>query len=128
MAPPRHTGSLDEPTRVLSAAPGATAGLLIAWLVGTSGALRGQDFRIQPGGGRIGRLASCGVCLPQGQEFGISKEHAEVRIGAGTCVLVDLNSANGTFVNGERITERALQDGDQVRLGLLEFVYKCLVL
>lgn len=121
-------GSLDEPTRVLSAATGPTSGLLIAWLVGTSGGLRGQDFRIRPGGARIGRVASCGVCLPQGQEFGVSKEHAEVRIGAGACVLVDLDSANGTFVNGERITEQALQDGDRVRFGLLEFVYKSLVL
>ena len=120
-------GGLDEPTRVLSAAPGPS-GLLIAWLVGASGTLRGQDFRIPPGGARIGRVASCGICLPRGQDFGISKEHAEVRIGAGTCLLVDLKSANGTFVDGERITERALQDGDHVRLGLLEFVYKCLLL
>ena len=126
-APPHAPGSLDEPTRILSSAP-AAGGLTIAWLVGTSGALRGQDFRIQPGGARIGRLASCGICLPQGHDFGVSKEHAEVRISAGICVLVDLGSANGTFVNGERITERALQDGDRVRFGLLEFVYKCLVL
>lgn len=47
-----------------------------------------------------------------------------MRIGGGVCILVDLNSANGTFVNGERISERALQDGDRVRLGLLEFVFK----
>jgi hypothetical protein len=120
-------GSLDEPTRVLSAAPQG-GGLTIAWLVATSGALRGQDYRIQPGGARIGRLETCGICLAQGQDYGISKEHAEVRIGSGTCVLVDLGSANGTFVNGERISERTLQDGDKVRLGLLEFVYKSLVL
>ena len=102
--------------------------MLIAWLVGASGPVRGRDFRIQPGGVRIGRLGSCGINLHQGQDFGVSKEHAEVRIGAGACVLVDLGSSNGTFVNGERIAERSLQDGDRVRLGLLEFVYKCMVL
>ncbi len=123
---PQVPGSLDEPTRILSAATGG--GLLVAWLVAVSGPWRGQDFRIQPGGARVGRLPACGICLPQGQDLGLSKEHAEVRIAAGTCVLVDLGSANGTFVNDERITERALQDGDRVRFGLLEFVYKCLVL
>jgi len=121
--PPRAAQSLDEPTRILGAAP-ATGGLTVAWLVAVSGPQRGQDLRIQPGGARIGRLSTCGVCVPYGGDLGVSKEHAEVRIGGGVCVLVDLNSANGTFVNGERISERALQDGDRVRLGLLEFVFK----
>jgi pSer/pThr/pTyr-binding forkhead associated (FHA) protein len=120
-------GSLDEPTRILSAAP-AGGGLTVAWLVAASGTLRGQDFRIPPGGTRIGRLTTCGICLPHSQDDGISKEHSEVRMVAGACVLVDLASANGTFVNDEHIAERALQDGDRVRLGLMEFVYKCLVL
>ena len=118
--------SLDEPTRILGAAP--VAGLTVAWLIVAAGPYKGQDFRIPPGGARIGRLDTCAVCVPGGRDSGVSKEHAEVRMAAGQCVIVDLGSANGTFVNDERVTERVLQDGDRVRLGLVDLVFKSLVL
>jgi ABC-type multidrug transport system ATPase subunit/pSer/pThr/pTyr-binding forkhead associated (FHA) protein len=48
----------------------------------------------------------------------VSELHAELIFGrAGTAVLHDRNSKNGTFVNGERIQERVLREGDVIQLG-----------
>jgi hypothetical protein len=52
---------------------------------------------------------------------GVSRRHSEVRVTTDGPHLItsirDLNSTNGTFVNGERITSQRLQDGDRVTLG-----------
>ncbi|MEE9236130.1 MAG: FHA domain-containing protein [Candidatus Acidoferrales bacterium] len=51
----------------------------------------------------------------------ISDSHAELVFGkTGQATLRDLNSRNGTYVNGERIRERALEDGDLIQLGACE--------
>ena len=47
-----------------------------------------------------------------------SRRHAEVRPANGTWILVDLDSANGTFLNGRRVvTPTVLENGDQIRIG-----------
>jgi len=54
----------------------------------------------------------------------ISRRHAELRVKDGTWMLVDLNSANGTYVNGVRIEKPLrLKHGDQIRLGSTLLVY-----
>jgi pSer/pThr/pTyr-binding forkhead associated (FHA) protein len=58
------------------------------------------------------------------RENGVSRVHAAIRRGEDTLTLVDLNSANGTHLNGQRLTPnqpRVLRDGDEVRLGKLVF-------
>jgi serine phosphatase RsbU (regulator of sigma subunit) len=47
----------------------------------------------------------------------ISRLHAEVVVDGGSYVIRDKDSRFGTFVNGERVTERQLAHGDQIRLG-----------
>jgi len=48
----------------------------------------------------------------------ISRRHAELTPDDGRWIINDLKSANGTFVNGQRVTERRqLEPGDQVRTG-----------
>jgi len=47
----------------------------------------------------------------------VSRQHAEVRQDDGTYVIADLDSSNGTFVNGKRITSHRLASGDQVQVG-----------
>ena len=47
----------------------------------------------------------------------ISRVHAEITLDDGVCTIRDHASRFGTFVNGERITERVLAGGDQIRLG-----------
>lgn len=52
---------------------------------------------------------------------GISRKHCEVRVTSDGPHLVtsvrDLGSTNGTYVNGERITSRRLDDGDEITVG-----------
>jgi hypothetical protein len=55
-------------------------------------------------------------------ERGVSRQHAVLRRQRDTVVIVDLNSANSTFLNGQRLVAdqpRILRDGDEIRLGQL---------
>src|SRR5207253_3916630 len=53
-------------------------------------------------------------------EPSVSSHHAEI-ILKGTDVLIkDLNSTNGTFINGEKVTEQVLKPGQTLRLGTVE--------
>ncbi len=53
----------------------------------------------------------------------VSKEHASIeRIGT-TFLLRDLGSSNGTFVNGRRVREMRLRDGDEIALGNSRLVF-----
>jgi hypothetical protein len=54
----------------------------------------------------------------------VSRHHAQLRYRSRRFWVADLGSTNGTFVNGERITERALRTGDILSLGGLELTYK----
>ncbi len=55
----------------------------------------------------------------------VSRRHACLRWDGGRVVLTDLGSKNGTFVKGVRVSEPvALEDGDEIRLGLVSFVYR----
>ena len=48
----------------------------------------------------------------------VSKEHSRITLGPdGRYIVRDVGSLNGTFVNGERVTERVLKSGDQISLG-----------
>lgn len=54
----------------------------------------------------------------------ISRFHARMDRRGDFFILQDLNSANGTFVNGERITQIALHNGDLVMFGNIEFEFQ----
>ncbi len=53
----------------------------------------------------------------------VSRKHAKVVFGPEGYTIVDLGSENGTFVNGQRITEQLLKNGDRVQIGPTEFVF-----
>ena len=55
----------------------------------------------------------------------ISREHACVRLEGWRVILEDLGSTNGTFLNGQRISEPVqLRDGDQIKVGDVQFVFR----
>jgi hypothetical protein len=63
----------------------------------------------------VGRGQSCDVVLASSR---VSRRHCELCSVAGDVHLVDLNSANGTVVNGESLVEpRLLIDGDVIEVG-----------
>ena len=68
----------------------------------------------------IGREAPANRVLPFGS---VSREHARVVAQADRWLVLDLQSRNSTFVNGSRIHESALTDGDELRLGAVVFTF-----
>jgi pSer/pThr/pTyr-binding forkhead associated (FHA) protein len=50
----------------------------------------------------------------------VSSHHCEVHLRGGEILIRDLNSTNGSFINGEKITEHALKAGQTLRLGQVE--------
>ena len=78
----------------------------------------GREYVIGGNGLSIGRDAGCDVVVPSTE---VSRKHAEIMSGAGGYVVSD-QSANGVFVNGERIQQsQVLGRGDVVRVGNEEF-------
>jgi len=57
-------------------------------------------------------------------DHGLSRQHCYFEKQGERFFLVDLESRNGTFVNGERITRVELKAGDIVRIGAVEFEFK----
>jgi uncharacterized membrane protein YhaH (DUF805 family) len=51
----------------------------------------------------------------------VSGTHAEIRVEAGCPIVVDANSTNGTYINGERVQRQLLRDGDRVRFDEVEY-------
>lgn len=62
----------------------------------------------------IGRQNDCTIVLA---DPNVSRHHAEIRPAADGFAVVDLGSTNGTKVNGERIIEHQLRDGDELMCG-----------
>ena len=53
----------------------------------------------------------------------VSKEHCSIERVGNTYLLRDLNSSNGTFVNGRKIRELRLRDGDEISLGNSRLIF-----
>lgn len=87
----------------------------------TEGPLAGRVFRLEGFPVVLGRRDSCDVYLPDGS---ISRRHARLEPQKGGWVVTDLDSTNGTFVNGERVKTKALSPGDIIKLGATRCLYK----
>jgi pSer/pThr/pTyr-binding forkhead associated (FHA) protein len=78
-----------------------------------------QTFRLTPGVLRtLGRTARADFVVGAAM---ISKIHCRFSVGpAGDLEVEDLNSTNGTYVNGRRVSRAVLVAGDRLRVGRLE--------
>lgn len=108
---PSHEPSADH-TTVLPSPVVATR------LEITSGESQGQKIALRAGL-TIGRGPTNSLVL---NEPGISRRHAEIVRSEVNWVVRDLNSTNGTFVNGKRITSQILRCGDVIKIGLTTLV------
>ena len=86
----------------------------MASLLVVRGANVGTHYLIREAKQRLGRDSHCEVHLEDSEA---SRTHAEIEFVDGEFVLRDLGSSNGTFVNGNRITEHTLRIGDRVQIG-----------
>ncbi|HEY2797808.1 MAG TPA: FHA domain-containing protein [Thermoanaerobaculia bacterium] len=71
-------------------------------------------FALRPNTNTIGRHPKCEVELPSTE---VSRRHAEITLGPEGFRIVDLNSNNGVYVNGKKVKEQLLADGDLIQLG-----------
>jgi hypothetical protein len=74
----------------------------------------GQRTPIEASVVQIGRAPGCDIVL---DDRNVSRRHAEIRRRGPVVVLIDLDSTNGTIVNGRRVREHPLADGDRITLG-----------
>ncbi len=77
-------------------------------------------FPLPEGEFSVGRHASNNLCV---EETAVSRRHFVIHRSGPRCTLQDLESRNGTFVNGTPVTEHALQQGDEIRIGGSTFSY-----
>jgi hypothetical protein len=104
--PAMRTGAFTLQARLVEAEGGAAVGTLV---LPSGERLVLGEFVVT-----IGRLPDSTLSLV---DANVSRNHAEIRPRGAGYVVVDLGSTNGTKVNGTRITERALVDGDVVTFG-----------
>ncbi len=100
-------------------APPRPAGLP-AHLVVTGG-VKAQSVDLPLGGLIIGRDHSCGLVIDDPLA---SRQHARLDFTDGNWVVTDMNSRNGTLVNGVRVTRWALSAGDHVQIGDTVLVFQ----
>lgn len=116
-----------EHTRVapVSARPeAAVGGDLHAYFIVLTGPHAGEMHRIDGPEVVLGRGTTAGLRFDDDR---ISRQHAIVKTNKRGVHIEDLDSVNGTFVNGEQVKERELQNGDKVRIGstvVLKFTYQ----
>jgi hypothetical protein len=87
---------------------------LAGTLVCVAGTVAGRSFPLGRTVFTIGRSSSSSLVLEN--EPGVSKDHAKIELGIPGFVLTDLQSRNGTFVNGKRVDTVKLSDGDEVHV------------
>jgi two-component system, cell cycle response regulator len=95
-----------------------------ACLVVITGAAAGQMFTITAGEAIIGRSPTAAICVT---DDGVSRNHARIRHDSNGLFVDDMESRNGTFVNGTRINgSTELREGDKIQVGrttVLRFAY-----
>src|SRR6266702_3782939 len=112
---------LRETVHGVPAAPRPSSTPLASFLV-RSGALKGQRLSIKTPIVNIGRADYNDLVLP---DESVSTSHAKLQRREGVWVLVDLDSTNGTFVDGERVRgESPLAPGAAVRFGDVQLVFE----
>lgn len=85
-------------------------------IVASEGELAGQQWAVDSDPFIIGRGSDCHIVLPERQ---VSRHHVKITQENGQYQLHDLNSKNGTHLNGAQVTGVApLQDGDEIQIAL----------
>lgn len=81
-----------------------------------------RDWVLSEGSNLLGRDRDCAVSISSAT---VSRHHARIVVMRGQATIEDLGSKNGTYVNGQRLAEpRALEDGDEVRVGSVTMTYR----
>jgi len=89
-------------------------------LVAVAGPLEGAVFPLSEEGLSVGRDPSNRLCIV---DAAVSRLHCFLQLEAGRVKLTDLDSHNGTFVNGLPVKQRLLDPGDEIKIGDSLFLF-----
>jgi transcriptional regulator with GAF, ATPase, and Fis domain len=109
--------TIDLTGRSISESPGVSGPALVA----LTGPRSGARLPLDQGELLVGRDADAGIVL---SDPAVSRHHARVSREDGTWAVVDLDSLNGTFVNGVPVRHRELRSGDRIEIGATVFVFQ----
>jgi len=81
----------------------------------------GKEYSVDQSEISVGRSRDCSITL---DDQTVSSIHATIRIEGDDCVLRDMNSKNGTFVNASRLREEyILRKNDEIKIGSFKFEF-----
>jgi pSer/pThr/pTyr-binding forkhead associated (FHA) protein len=89
----------------------------MARLIVLTAGMTGRVHELKVDKTTVGRLEDNTFQIP---EPSVSSHHCEILLRGGEVFIRDLNSTNGTFINGERVTESVLKPNQTLRLGQIE--------
>ena len=101
-----HTGGFHITGRLAEGVGGSGAGSLVL--------PNGDRFSLTESVISVGRHPDCNLVLA---DPNVSRNHAEIRPKGDRFAVIDLGSTNGTRVNGVRVDNQVLQDGDDISFG-----------
>jgi len=82
----------------------------------------GREIALAEGETILGRAEDVGAVIDAAS---VSRRHARIDVRSGRATIEDLGSKNGTFVRDERLVgPRALEDGDEIRLGYAPLTFR----
>lgn len=87
-----------------------------------SEAMRGKTYELTRELYNIGRTSANHLCIPHPT---ISNHHCDLIKSGNNYIARDLNSTNGTRVNGIKITEQCLYNSDILQVGSIEILFDC---
>jgi hypothetical protein len=108
-----RTGSFAIEASLVEASGGAGAGSLVL--------PTGQRVPLGADTVTVGRLEDCNIQL---HDPNVSRHHAEIRPSGDGYVLADLGSTNGSRVNGMRVPQQVLVDGDEILIGNTKITFE----
>ncbi len=106
--PKRRAGTFELAARLRSSGDGAGSG------PGSLVLPTGERFTLAQAVVSVGRMAECNLVLA---DPNVSRNHAEIRPDGDGYKVFDLGSTNGTKINGIRVQEHVLSDGDEIAFG-----------
>src|ERR1700732_4700104 len=104
----------------MTPAKASSEGVAVPRLIVIKGADEGKQFDLTQPMHAVGRDGSNQFRL---HDTEVSRRHAEFRLQDGQYHLLDLASANGTFVNNQQVTDTVLHSGDHIQIGQSVLVY-----
>jgi len=110
-APPPEQDADDGRTRIRATLPKFL-------LRGVSGVTLGKTFAVTDNA-VIGRQPGCDIPVPADE---VSRHHARLRITPDGIHVEDMGSANGTWINGQRLPSGLLRPGEELRLDTVRFL------